>query len=127
MAVSGFAIFGAVAYAGAVMMRVMLSVPLHVPPSATRIISANLLTVVSAMMIGRVLFKLACDMRLPVVLWETPMLALRRIFVERRWCATNRAELLLMECMCTVIIYGWAVFMIHWITFLRNVDRIFTI
>jgi len=127
VAVSGFAIFGAVAYAGAVVMRLMLSMPLHVPPTATRIMSGNLLIVVSAMMIGHILFKFARDMRLPVMLWETPMLALRRIFVEQRWHATDSAELVFVEYTCIATIYGWALFAIQWVVFLRNIDRIFTI
>jgi hypothetical protein len=127
VAVSGLAIFCAIAYAGAIVMRVLLSVPIDLPHTATRIMSPNLLIVVSSMMIGRVLFKFARDMRLPVMLWETPMLALRRVFVEQRWRATNLAELILMEYACVVTVYGWAVFVIQWMTFLGDIDRTFAI
>jgi len=127
VAASGFAILGALTYTGAGVIRLLLSKPLNLSPAVPHFMSVNLLTVISAMMIGHTLFKLARDMRLPDRLWAIPMDTLRIVFVEQRRRAMDSAELILQEFTFIITIYGWAVFAIQWSVFLHDVNRIFTL
>jgi hypothetical protein len=82
---------------------------LLVLPSMHRLpaLTASLGTIIMAMIIGRALFKVFRDCQMERAMWLVPGETLRMIFVERRYLAASLPELIALELMMHVVIFGY--------------------
>jgi uncharacterized membrane protein len=70
-------------------------------------LTANLGLIFVATVTGRALFKVFRDTGIERFIWHLPAAPLRRVFVERRYVAASFPELILLELIAHIAIFGY--------------------